>query len=81
MTHNLYVGADADAVLSNPMIDTIAPAFSIGGRNDFPARAAATAWEAASAAGGPLLIGLQEGGVCPLAGVGEPDAARDLHPR
>jgi hypothetical protein len=34
MTHNLYVGADADAVLSNPMRDTIAPAFSIGGRND-----------------------------------------------
>src|SRR5439155_11221885 len=62
MTQNLYVGADADAVLSNPTPDTIAAAFQSVVANNFPARAAAIAREAASA-GGPLLIGLQEASI------------------
>jgi endonuclease/exonuclease/phosphatase family metal-dependent hydrolase len=62
MTQNLYVGADADVVLSNPTPDTIAAAFQSVVANNFPARAAAIAKEAASA-GGPLLIGLQEASI------------------
>jgi hypothetical protein len=41
MTQNLYVGADADVVLSNPTPDTIAAAFQSVVANNFPARAAA----------------------------------------
>ena len=59
MTQNLYVGADATPVLSNPTPATIAAAFQSVIANNFPARAGAIANEAASA-GGPLLIGLQE---------------------
>jgi len=59
MTQNLYVGADADPVLANPTPATILAAFNSVVANNFPARAAAIASEAASG-GGPLLIGLQE---------------------
>ena len=62
MTHNVYVGADADAVLSNPTLDTIAMLFQSVVRNDFPARAAAMARKAASA-GGPLLVGFKEASI------------------
>ncbi len=62
MTQNLYVGADAGPVLSNPSPDTIAAAFQSVIANNFPARAGAIALEAASA-GGPLLIGLQEAAI------------------
>jgi hypothetical protein len=60
MTHDLYVGTDADAVLSNPMLDTIATLFQSVVRNDFPVRAAAMARKAASA-GGPLLEHREDG--------------------
>jgi endonuclease/exonuclease/phosphatase family metal-dependent hydrolase len=60
MTQNLYVGADADAVVSNPTLDTISAAFQSVVANNFPARAAAIANEAAA---GPLLIGLQEASI------------------
>ena len=63
MTHDLYVGTDADAVLSNPTLDTIAMLFQSVVRNDFPARAAAMARKAASA-GGPLLVGFKEASAC-----------------
>jgi hypothetical protein len=43
MTHDLYAGTDADAVLSNPTLDTIAMLFQSVVRNDFPARAGAMA--------------------------------------
>ncbi len=59
MTQNLYVGADATPVLANPTPAAIQAAFNLVLANNFPARAAAIASEAASA-GGPLLIGLQE---------------------
>lgn len=59
MTQNLYLGADATPVLTNPTPATIAAAFQSVVANNFPARAGAMASEAASA-GGPLLIGLQE---------------------
>jgi hypothetical protein len=62
MMQNLYVGADADVVLSNSTPDTVAAAFQSVVANNFPARAAAVAEEAASA-GGPLLIGLQEASI------------------
>jgi endonuclease/exonuclease/phosphatase family metal-dependent hydrolase len=62
MTQNLYVGADADAVFSNPTPDTIAAAFQSVLLNNFPARAVAIAAEAAHS-GGPLLIGLQEASI------------------
>ena len=62
MTQNLYVGADADPVLANPTPATIQAAFNSVVANNFPARAAAIASEAASA-GGPLLIGLQEAAI------------------
>jgi endonuclease/exonuclease/phosphatase family metal-dependent hydrolase len=62
MTQNLYVGANAGPVLSNPSPDTIAAAFQSVVANNFPARAGAIAREAASA-GGPLLIGLQEAAI------------------
>ena len=62
MTHDLYVGTDADAVLSNPTLDTIAMLFQSVVRNDFPARAAAMARKAASA-GGPLLVGFKEASI------------------
>jgi endonuclease/exonuclease/phosphatase family metal-dependent hydrolase len=71
MTQNLYVGADADVVLSNPTPDTIAAAFQSVVANNFPARAAAIATEAASA-GGPLLIGLQEASI-----IGSPTGTLD----
>jgi endonuclease/exonuclease/phosphatase family metal-dependent hydrolase len=59
MTQNLYVGADTTPVLQNPTPATIAAAYDSVLANNFQARAAAIASEAASA-GGPLLIGLQE---------------------
>jgi endonuclease/exonuclease/phosphatase family metal-dependent hydrolase len=59
MTQNLYLGADATPVLQNPSPATITAAFNSVIANNFPARAAAIASEAANA-GGPLLIGLQE---------------------
>src|SRR5690349_22700894 len=62
MTQNLYVGADAGPVLTNPSPDTIAAAFQSVIGNNFPARAGAIARQAASA-GGPLLIGLQEAAI------------------
>jgi hypothetical protein len=62
MTQNLYVGADAAVVLADPTPATIAAAFRSVVANNFPARAAAIAKEAASA-GGPLLIGLQEASI------------------
>ena len=62
MTHDLYVGTDADAVLSNPTLDTIATLFQSVVRNDFPARAAAMARKAASA-GRPLLVGFKEASI------------------
>jgi endonuclease/exonuclease/phosphatase family metal-dependent hydrolase len=62
MTQNLYVGADTDPVLRNPTPEVIAAAFQSVVANNFPARAAAIAAEAASA-GGPLLIGLQEASI------------------
>jgi endonuclease/exonuclease/phosphatase family metal-dependent hydrolase len=62
MTQNLYVGADATPVLQNPSPATIAAAYASVIANNFPARAAAIATEAANA-GGPLLIGLQEAAV------------------
>ena len=62
MTQNLYVGADADAVFMNPTPEVIAAAFQSVVANNFPARAAAIAAEAAHA-GGPLLIGLQEASI------------------
>ena len=62
MTHDLYAGTDADAVLSNPTLDTIAMLFQSVVRNDFPARAAAMARKAASA-GGPLLVGFKEASI------------------
>lgn len=62
MSQNLYVGADADAVISNPTPATVEAAFQSVLANNFPARANAIAAEAAHA-GGPLLIGLQEASV------------------
>jgi endonuclease/exonuclease/phosphatase family metal-dependent hydrolase len=62
MTQNLYVGADANSVLANPTPEVIAAAFQSAVANNFPARAAAIAGEAALA-GGPLLIGLQEASI------------------
>jgi len=62
MSQNLYVGADADAVISNPTPATVEAAFQSVLANNFPARANAIAAEAARA-GGPLLIGLQEASV------------------
>jgi endonuclease/exonuclease/phosphatase family metal-dependent hydrolase len=59
MTQNLYVGADTTPVLQNPTPATIAAAYNSVLANNFQARAAAIASEAANA-GGPLLIGLQE---------------------
>jgi endonuclease/exonuclease/phosphatase family metal-dependent hydrolase len=59
MSQNLYVGADATPLLANPSPANVAAAFQSVIANNFPARAAAIAAEAASA-GGPLLIGLQE---------------------
>lgn len=59
MTQNLYVGADANALLANPTPAAIAAAFQSVTANNFPVRADAIAREAAGA-GGPLLIGLQE---------------------
>ncbi|MBV9375724.1 MAG: hypothetical protein JO320_11825 [Alphaproteobacteria bacterium] len=68
MTQNLYVGADATPVLENPNSATIAAAFQSVVANNFPARAAAIAAEAANA-GGPLLIGLQEADIISGPGV------------
>lgn len=76
MTQNLYVGADAGPVLSNPTPDTIAAAFQSVVANNFPVRARAIASEAASA-GGPLLIGLQESSII-SAGSGALDYAQIL---
>src|SRR5689334_22307492 len=59
MTQNLYLGVNPDPVIANPTLGTIQAAFNSILANNFPARAAAIASEAASA-GGPLLIGLQE---------------------
>jgi hypothetical protein len=74
MTHDLYVGTDADAVLSNPTLDTIATLFQSVVRNDFPARAAAMARKAASA-GGLLLVGFQEASI-----INAPNLDFRLHP-
>jgi hypothetical protein len=58
MTQNLYVGADTTPVFQSPT-SAIAAAYNSVLANNFQARAAAIASEAANA-GGPLLIGLQE---------------------
>ena len=63
MTQNLYVGADTDPILAASTPTALQAAIQAAAQsvvdNNFPARAAAIASEAASA-GGPLLIGLQE---------------------
>ncbi len=77
MTQNLYVGADADPVLANPTPATIQAAFNSVLANNFPARAAAIASEAAGA-GGPLLIGLQEAEIISAPGGATLDYAQIL---
>jgi endonuclease/exonuclease/phosphatase family metal-dependent hydrolase len=77
MTQNLYVGADATPVLANPTPATIQAAFNSVLANNFPARAAAIASEAASA-GGPLLIGLQEASIISAPGSATLDYAQIL---
>jgi len=66
MTQNLYIGANTDPVLAAPDAATAASralqAFTQVQANNFPARAGAIASEI-KAAGGPLLIGLQEASV------------------
>jgi len=63
MTQNLYVGADTDPLLQSPDLATAVAralqAFDQVQANNFPVRAGAIASEV-KAAGGPLLIGLQE---------------------
>ncbi len=63
MTQNLYVGADTDPILAATTPAALQAAITAAAQsvvaNNFPARAAAIASEAASV-GGPLLIGLQE---------------------
>jgi endonuclease/exonuclease/phosphatase family metal-dependent hydrolase len=63
MTQNLYTGADTDPIIMADSIPALQNAIAVATRsviaNNFPARAAAIAAEAAKA-GGPLLIGLQE---------------------
>jgi endonuclease/exonuclease/phosphatase family metal-dependent hydrolase len=77
MTQNLYVGADATPVLTNPTPAAIAAAFQSVVANNFPARAGAIASEAASA-GGPLLIGLQEAEIISAPGGVALDYAKTL---
>jgi hypothetical protein len=77
MTQNLYVWADATPVLANPTPATIKAAFNSVLANNFPARAAAIASEAASA-GGPLLIGLQEASIISAPGSATLDYAQIL---
>jgi endonuclease/exonuclease/phosphatase family metal-dependent hydrolase len=66
MTQNLYIGADTDPVLAAPDLATAVAralqAFDQVQANNFPVRAGAIASEV-KAAGGPLLIGLQEASV------------------
>ena len=66
MTQNLYVGADTDPVLAAPDLATAVTralqAFEQVQANNFPPRAGAIASEI-KAAGGPLLIGLQEASI------------------
>ena len=63
MTQNLYTGADTDPIIMADSIPALQNAIAVATQsviaNNFPARAAAIAAEAAKA-GGPLLIGLQE---------------------
>ena len=63
MTQNLYIGADTDPLLKAPDTATAVlraiQAFAQVQANNFPVRAGAIASEI-KAAGGPLLIGLQE---------------------
>jgi len=72
MTQNLYVGADTDPLLQAPDLATAVVlagvAFQQVQANNFPARAGAIASEV-KAAGGPLLIGLQEASVISAPGV------------
>jgi len=73
MTQNLYVGADSDPLLKAPdqatAVAAATAAFQQVLANNFPARAAAIAGEI-QAAGGPLLIGLQE--AAQISGPGAP---------
>jgi len=73
MTQNLYVGADSDPLLKAPdqatAVAAATAAFQQVLANNFPARAAAIAGEI-QAAGGPLLIGLQEAAL--ISGPGTP---------
>jgi endonuclease/exonuclease/phosphatase family metal-dependent hydrolase len=63
MTQNLYTGADTDPIIMADSIPALQNAIAVATQsviaNNFPARAAAIAAEAAKA-GGPVLIGLQE---------------------
>ena len=63
MTQNLYTGADTDPIIMANSIPALQNAIAVATQsviaNNFPARAAAIAAEAAKA-GAPLLIGLQE---------------------
>ncbi|MGE3282324.1 MAG: endonuclease/exonuclease/phosphatase family protein [Alphaproteobacteria bacterium] len=72
MTQNLYVGADTRPLLEAPDLPIaeirVAEAFQDVVANDFPARAAAIA-SRIQAAGGPLLIGLQEASIISGGGV------------
>jgi endonuclease/exonuclease/phosphatase family metal-dependent hydrolase len=72
MTQNLYTGADTNPILMAATIPDLQNAVKAAAQsvidNNFPARAAAIAAEAARA-GGPLLIGLQEAEIVGQAGV------------
>jgi hypothetical protein len=72
MTQNLYTGADTNPILMAATIPDLQNAIIAAAEsvlaNNFPARAAAIAAEAAKA-GGPLLIGLQESEIVSQAGV------------
>jgi hypothetical protein len=72
MTQNLYTDADTNPILMAATIpdlqNTVKAAAQSVIDNNFPARAAAIAAEAAKA-GGPLLIGLQEAEIVGQTGV------------
>src|SRR5215472_11504282 len=72
MTQNLYTGADTDPIIMANSIPALQNAIAVAAQsviaNNFPARAAAIAAEAAKA-GGPLLIGLQEAEIVSQGGV------------
>jgi hypothetical protein len=72
ITQNLYTGADTDPIIMAASIPALQNAIKVATQsviaNNFPARAAAIAAEAAKA-GGPLLIGLQESEIVSQAGV------------